>query len=127
MAQPLEMILMRELADHLATPIFVVDLAGDLTFYNEGAEKLLGTRFEETGGMPFAQWSTMFTPTDETGASIPPDDLPLAVALRDRRPVHGDMRIRSVNGELRALTVTAIPLEGQFGDHLGAAAVFWEP
>ena len=33
---------MRELADHLATPIFVVDAAGDLLFYNEPAEKLLG-------------------------------------------------------------------------------------
>ena len=41
--QPIEIILMRELADHLATPIFVVDPDGDLLFYNEPAEKLLGT------------------------------------------------------------------------------------
>jgi hypothetical protein len=77
--------------------------------------------------MPFAQWSTMFTPTDASGAPIPPDGLPLAVALSERRPVHGDIRIRSFDGQLRALTITAIPLEGQFGEHLGAAAVFWEP
>jgi PAS domain-containing protein len=51
MAQPIELILMRELADHLATPIFVVEPNGDLLFYNEPAEKLLGTRFDETGTM----------------------------------------------------------------------------
>ena len=118
--------LLRELADHLATPIFVVDPAGDLVFYNEPAERLLGSRFDETGMMPFAQWATIFTPTDRDGAPIPPDALPLAIAVQQRRPAQGDMWIQGLDGERRALTVTAIPLQGQWGDHLGAAAIFWE-
>ena len=72
MTQPLEIILMRELAGHLATPIFVVDPEGDLLFYNDPAEKLLGSRFDETGMMPFAEWSTVFTPTDEHDVPIRP-------------------------------------------------------
>jgi PAS domain-containing protein len=68
MTQPIELILMRELAGHLATPIFVIDPAGDLLFYNEPAELLLGTRFDETGMLPFAEWSTMFKPTNGRGA-----------------------------------------------------------
>jgi hypothetical protein len=36
------------------------------------------------------------------------------------------MWIHGLDGERRALTVTAIPLQGQWGDHLGAAAIFWE-
>jgi PAS domain-containing protein len=127
MAHPIEVILLRELADHLATPIFLVDPAGDLLFYNEPAERLLGSRFDETGMLRFAEWSTMFTPTDRNGVPIAPDALPLAIAVQQRRPAQGDMWIRGLDGARRALTVTAIPLEGQWGDHLGAAAIFWEP
>jgi PAS domain-containing protein len=126
MAYPIEVILLRELADHLSMSIFVVDPAGDLLFYNEPAEQLLGTRFDETGMMPFEEWSTLFTPTDRDGAPIAPDALPLAIAVQQRRPAHGDMWIRGLDGAHRALTVTAIPLQGQWGDHLGAAAIFWE-
>ena len=118
---------MRELADHLATPIFVVDTAGDLLFYNDPAERLLGSRFDETGMMPFAEWSTVFTPTDAHGAPIPPDELPLgdrgaAAAAGARR------HVRSADSTVSAASssVTAIPLQGQWGEHLGAAAIFWE-
>jgi PAS domain-containing protein len=126
MTRPIEIILMRELAGHLATPIFVVDTAGDLLFYNDPAERLLGSRFDETGMMPFAEWSTVFTPTDEHGVPIPPDELPLAIAAQQRRPAQGGMWILGLDGVRRELTVTAIPIQGQWGDHLGAAAIFWE-
>jgi len=59
-AGPIELILMRQLAGSLAMPIFVVDPAGDLLFYNEPAEELLGRRFDEAGPMPAADWSTAF-------------------------------------------------------------------
>jgi PAS domain-containing protein len=124
--QPIQVILMRELADHLATPIFVVDAAGDLLFYNEPAERLLGSRFDETGKLPFADWSTLFTPTNAAGMRIPGDELPLAVAVQEQRPTQGTMWIRGLDGEHRELTITAIPLQGQWGEHLGAAAIFWE-
>jgi len=127
MAKPIEVILLRELADHLSMPIFVVDPAGDLLFYNEPAEALLGSRFDETGMMPFDEWSTVFTPTDRDGAPIAPEALPLAIAVQQRRPAQGEMWIQSLDGARRALTVTAIPLQGQWGEHLGAAAIFWEP
>jgi hypothetical protein len=126
MTQPIEVILMRELADHLATPIFVVDAAGDLLFYNVPAERLLGSRFDETGMLPFAEWSTMFTPTDAGGAPIPPEELPLAIAVQEHRPAQGSMCIDGLDGEHRELVVTAIPLQGQWGEYLGAAAIFWE-
>ena len=100
---------MRELADHLSTPIFVVDPAGDLLFYNEPAERLLGSRFDETGMMPFAEWSTTFTPTDAEDHPIPADELPLAIAVQSRRPAQGGMWIRAHDGERRQLTVDRDP------------------
>jgi PAS domain-containing protein len=124
--QPIEIILLRELASHLAMPIFVVDTAGDLLFYNEPAERLLGSRFDETGKMPFAEWSTVFRPTDAQGEPVPPDELHLAIAVQQRRPAQGGVFIRGLDGAHRELIVTAIPLQGQWGEHLGAAAIFWE-
>ena len=59
--QPIELILMRELADHLATPIFVVDPDGTLELLDEHAEAILGLRFEETGPMPVAESATAFS------------------------------------------------------------------
>ena len=126
MTQPIELILMRELAGHLATPIFVVKPNGDLLFYNEPAEEILGTRFDETGMMPFQAWATAFTPTGDDGVVIPPNELPLAIAVQQQRPAQGVMTILGFDGKRRRLMVAAIPLKGQWGDHLGAMAIFWE-
>ena len=126
MTQPIEIILMRELAGHLSTPIFVIDSEGGLLFYNEPAETLLGSRFDETGTMAFAEWTTAFHPTNGRGRPIPPDELPLAIALHEHRPAQGHMWIRGLDNERRRITVSAFPIQGQWGDHLGAAAIFWQ-
>jgi PAS domain-containing protein len=124
--QPIEIILLRELADHLSTAVFVVDPAGDLLYYNEPAEHLLGRRYDETGALRLAEWSTIFKPTNGRGVPIAADTLPLSVALESQRPAQGRMWIRGLDGTRRRLEVTAIPLQGQWGDHLGAVAIFWE-
>jgi PAS domain-containing protein len=124
--QPLELILAKQLAAHLASPVFLVDPDGALLFYNEPAEALLGLRYEETGAMPLAEWGTVFTPSDEGRNPLPPDDLPLAVALRDRRPAYGELWIHGLDGIDRRIAVVAMPLEGHGGRHLGAIALFSE-
>ena len=62
--QPVEVILLKQLASHLATPIFVVDPEGNLLYFNEPAEDILARRYDETGQLPVAEWSTIFTPVD---------------------------------------------------------------
>jgi hypothetical protein len=57
---------------------------------------------------------------------MPPDELPIAVAVRERKPVQGGLTIRGLDGVVRQLTVTAFPLEAADGAHLGAVAIFWE-
>lgn len=122
---PVELILLKQVAGYLATPMFLVDPEGDLLFYNEPAEELLGHRYEETGQMPLAEWGTVFSPTDGLGRPMPPQDLPLAQALADRTPRQGNFFIRGLNGISHHLSVTAIPLEGTGGRNLGALAIFW--
>ncbi|MGH2453713.1 MAG: PAS domain-containing protein [bacterium] len=125
MGQPIELILMRQLAEYLVMPIFLVDPAGDLLFYNEPAEEMLGRRFDEAGPMPAAEWSTAFSQRDDDGAPIASDHLPLMIALRQHRPAHRTFWITGHDGVARRLGVTAFPLEGSAGRHLGAVALFW--
>lgn len=124
--QEIEVILSRHLAEYLAMPIFIVNPEGDLMFYNEQAESILGRRYNETGPMPASVWSTAFHPVDEEGNSIPPQELPLMIAIRERRPAHKIFRIRGMDGDMRRIEVTALPLIGQANRFLGGIAIFWE-
>jgi PAS domain-containing protein len=123
--KPIEVILMRQLASYLPIPIFVVDADGTLLFYNEPAEPLLGRRFDEAGEMSLDVWSTIFLPTDEDGSPLPPDAVPLVIALRERRPIHGTIGFTGLDGVTKRIELTAFPLEGQGHRHLGAVAMFW--
>lgn len=128
MAQlPIELILLRQLASGLAVPIFLVDAAGDLLFINEPAERLLGLRFDELGEMPFGEWTTAFEPRADDDRPVEPAELPLTVAMRERRPAHGPLHIVGRDGVSRSIEVTAIPLEGAHHQLLGGMAMFWEP
>jgi PAS domain-containing protein len=120
------LILARQLASYLATPIFIVDPAGTLLYFNQPAERILGLRFGDTGEMPADEWAGKFTPTDDAGRPIPPDQLPLRVAFTEQRPDHGTFWICGADGVRRRIEPTAFPLIGQDGRTLGALAVFWE-
>ena len=126
MAQRIQIILTRQLAGYLSVPTFLVDPKGTLLFYNEPAEVLLGRRFDETGAMPAEEWSTIFAPVDREGQPIPPAELPLMIALDERRPAYERFFIRGLNGVPRHLEVVAIPILGVQGEFLGAVALFWE-
>jgi len=125
-AYEIEIILNRQLADCLSIPVFITDPKGELIFYNEPAEQLLGKRFEETGEMPMEEWSKVFNPMDAEGKPIPPDELPLVRTLKDRYPYHRNFRIESLKGERREISVTSYPMISRSGGFLGAVAIFWK-
>jgi PAS domain-containing protein len=122
----IEVILTRQLASYLATPIFIVDPTGTLLYYNEPAELVLGRRFEETGEMPIEEWSTIFVPVAEDGTPIAPPDLPLVIALNERRPAFRSFWIQGLDNVQRHIDLTAVPLIGMADRFLGALAMFWE-
>ena len=47
----------------------------------EGNLDALGRRFDESAGMTFDEWSSVFDPKRADGTEVPPDGLPLARAL----------------------------------------------
>jgi hypothetical protein len=126
MAHPIQIILTRQLAGYLSVPTFLVDPKGTLLFYNEPAEVLLGRRFDETGALPAEEWSTIFAPIDLEDQPIPPAELPLMIALGERRPAYRRFFIWGLNGVRRHLEVVGIPILGIGDEFLGAVALFWE-
>jgi PAS domain-containing protein len=122
--RPLELILARNLMTALSTPAFLVDDDATLVFYNDAAGTLLGRRFEETGQMTPNEWGTAFGPLDEEGRPVRIEELPLTIALRRNRPAHSRFRIRTHDGALRDIRVSAIPIVTTEGTR-GAMAIFW--
>jgi PAS domain-containing protein len=119
------LILMRQLASGIAVPMFIADQNGDLLYFNEPAEVLLGRQFDDVGDLSLDQQREMFALRDEQGNPLPPDQPPLAVALRERRPVHRRVSMRSLDGRDHAIEVTAFPLLGGGGHLIGVVAMFW--
>jgi PAS domain-containing protein len=124
--QEVEVILARHFAECLAIPVFIVDPEGNLLFYNEPAELILGLQFEETGAMPAEEWGSIFSPVDDEGLALALDQLPLMIALSEKRPSHRYMLILGLNGTPRRIGVTAFPIIGQANRFLGAISIFWE-
>jgi PAS domain-containing protein len=120
------LILMRQLASGLAVPTLIVDGEGDLLFFNESAERLLGQRFDEVGEILGTERTRVFSVRDEQGDPVTEDREPLNVAMRERRAVHRRVIARGFDGFDHNVEVTAFPLLGA-GDHvIGGVAMFWE-
>ena len=120
------LIVARELAVNIATPLFIVDETGTLVFFNEAAELLLGRTFSATGALPANEWMTLFRAETPEGVPLTPEDRPLASALAQRAPVHRRMVITGGDGTRRRLVVTAYPLMPTVDRIVGAIAIFWE-
>jgi PAS domain-containing protein len=122
---PIELILLRQVASYLAMPIFLVDADGRLVYFNEPAESLLGSRFDEVGEMSQEDWLRAFRPSRRQGRRLPSDKVPLVIALESQRPVHLTLEITGLDRVRRPIEVTALPLRGPDGKLVGALAIFW--
>ena len=125
-SKEIEVILSRQLADCLSVPVFIVDTKGNLIFYNEPAEELLGIRYDTTGTMPVTEWSTMFRPQDDKGDVLPPESLPLVKTIATQMPAHGEFWINNLRGSVYKISVTSFPIMGRPKRFIGAIAIFWK-
>jgi PAS domain-containing protein len=122
----LVLILTRELASNLATPTLIADERGQLVFYNEAAEEIIGRRFAETGEVPMDEWTGSFSPRSLDDEPLPANRRPARIALDDRRPAHERFRITSPrDGADREVSVTAVPLFAHADEFVGIMVVFW--
>jgi len=122
----IELILARQLASCLDVPILIVDPKGDLLFFNESAEAILGRRFDETGVIRRGEWSKLFNPTNADGSPVPREEQPLFIATEHHRPAYNSSWIQGLDGVKRRIEGIAFPLRGAGHRFLGAIGVFWE-
>jgi len=102
----LVLILARELATNLATPIYIAD-----------AER------RET---PIGDWVKELAPETLDGKPLDREEMPGGIAFAERRPAHGTMRVTGLDGQKRTVETTALPLFGPDGEFHGIMAIFWE-
>ena len=122
----LPLILAREFAANLATPLVVLDAEGTIVFYNEPAERIIGQTPGEFGNLTEGEWRSRFRAERLDGTAVANEDQPTAVARRERQPTHETLVYTMLDGRQHTLAVTAIPLLGREEELQGVVAVFWE-
>ncbi len=122
----LPLILARELAANLATPMFLLDAGGMLVFYNDAAAILLGKPFAELGEIPSGEFGETLKLTTPEGKKIRRSETPSGVAYYQQIPAHQTVMATAYSGVRRTYEATAYPLLGSTGEMHGVVAVFWE-
>lgn len=122
----LQLILARELAANLATPMFLIDAAGTLVYINEAAELMLGKTYAEIGPITANEFGVKLEVAELDGSAMRKRDSPPGVAFFNREPAHRTLLATTLGGVRKPFEVTAYPLFGKVGEMHGVLAVFWE-
>jgi PAS domain-containing protein len=125
-AKPLPLILARELASNLATPMFLLDARGMLVFYNDAAALLIGKPFGEMGEIPAEEFGAVLQSKTPEGEPVRRRDTPSGIAFFERRPAHRTLAVTAYDGVRRLVHATAYPLFGSTSEMHGVVSVFWE-
>ena len=121
----LALILAREFASSLATPMLIADDAGVLVFYNEAAEEIVGRPFAESGELPLEDWMATFEPRPIDPDPGGDERRPTQIAFEEHRASHQRFRVTSIDGVEREVAVTAFPLFAHADEVVGIVAIFW--
>jgi PAS domain-containing protein len=121
----LPLILARELAANLATPMFLIDASGTLVFYNEAAELMLGKTFAEMGEITAQEFGAMLDLADVDGTPLRRRDSPAGIAFFHKEPSHKRVIATTLDGKRTTFEATAYPLFGRTEEMHGVLTVFW--
>jgi PAS domain-containing protein len=125
-SKSLPLILARELASNLATPMFLLDARGLLVYFNEAAARLIGKEFTDLGEIPADQFAEALRLSLPDGQPLGLRESPAGIAFFARRPAHRSLMATSYDGVRRQYEATAYPLFGAEGEMHGVFAVFWQ-
>jgi len=120
------LILARELAANLATPMFLMDDVGTLVYYNDAAERLIGKPFAELGEIASSDFGAVLQLSEPDGTPLRRRNTPAGVAFFQHRATHRELLATGYDGVRRHVQVTAYPLFGAANEMHGVVNVFWE-
>ena len=121
----LVLILAREFAANLATPVYITSSDNTIVYFNESAERIGGRSFAEVGAMSIDQWSALLRSRTVDGMPIQREEMPGGIAFDERRPAHAQLRITGLDGVNRQIAATAFPLLGLEAVFHGIMSIFW--
>ena len=114
---------LNEILESMPEGLVEVNLNGEIIYANKGAERILSIKETEIAKRYFN--SKEWRQVDSIGNPYPPDQLPLAIAMREKREVgpieHG---IVDEAGNQKWLSVHALPLLDKDNNMYGAIASF---
>lgn len=122
----LPLILARELAANLATPMFLIDADGIVVYCNEAAELMIGKSYSEMGAVSAPEFGEMLRLQNPDGSPLSRRASPPGVAFLERVPAHKTLVATTLDDHRKQFEVTAYPLFGRTGDMHGVLTVFWE-
>lgn len=125
--RPKELVLIdaRAFVERLSTAALITDATGNLVFYNEAAEHLVGRPFSEAGEMPADKWPAMFTVRRLDGTSVGVGEMLGGRVIVEHRPAHGKLRFTALEGTEHTIEVTALPIFTGEKEPVGIIALFW--
>src|SRR5215212_7484613 len=101
--QNLPLILAREFASNIATPLALIDASGRLLYFKGPAERRIGAAPAELGELTEDEWRARFSAERLDGTPAPIDQMASVIARRKRRPAHGRLVITTLDGLRRTL------------------------
>ena len=115
-----QMRLHRDLLDALPVAVYATDTVGNVTYHNRAAVDLVARVPDKANTISPISW-TLFRPD---GTPLQHGDSPMAIALRERRPVQdGHLLIERPDGTRASVRVLATPLFDTLGALTGAVTV----
>jgi PAS domain-containing protein len=116
----------KHLAESVTLPMFLADADGNLIFYNEAAEALVGRPFVDSGAISAIEWQQMFNVRDRADAPFPLESMPGWITVQGARPAMGHIRFTSADRTEHFAAVCAFPLFTEQTRFEGALLLFWE-
>jgi PAS domain S-box-containing protein len=108
---------LRKVLDALPAAIYTTDAAGKITYFNRAASELTG-REPEIGKDEWCVTFRLFTPD---GKEMPHSECPMAVALKENRPVRGlEALAQRPDGSLFPFLPFPTPIHNEAGKLVGA-------
>jgi len=107
----------QQLIHTLDTPLYTTDTQGRITMFNEAAANLWGRK----PAIGIDLWCGSFKIIQPDGADLPLDSCPMAVCLKEQRPVYGEeILVVRPDGSLRNVAPHPQPLYNDEGVMIGA-------
>jgi PAS domain S-box-containing protein len=108
---------LRQVLEALPAAVYTTDAAGKITYFNRAAADLAGR--EPVLGRD--EWCVTFRLFTTDGKSLPHDQCPMAVALKENRPIRGvEAMAQRPDGTLFPFLPFPTPIRNDNGDLIGA-------